>query len=786
MAGFDVIPAVTSAVESAKNIFQADGPAKGLADLGTSIKDKLSGAVDSITSIFSGKNITPLPYPLPLQNILHNYATYNYVFSIGVLKPEEYNFPDTTYKAGKIPQLILKSGNSNPDNRVKTAYGKFDFFIDNVVIDGFIGNDRSTGNTNANNISFQVTEPYSMGLFMIAMQTAAGDAGYKNFRQAPFIMIIEFRGNTQTGIAQKVPNTTKYLPFKLSAISMKVTGKGSVYSCEAVPYNEKAFSKQVSNLKTDAKIVGKTVQEVLQTGPESLQVVMNNHYKELKDKGVVTEPDQILILFPDEVASESGGASGGDSDKENDAPATQSDSGGADGDLYKKLGVSISAKNKTLVQDEKKCNLIGQAKMGYSKERKPSTPTAKSDKVYNNTTNVDVRGKMSIDPELSEFKFTQDTNIINAINQVILASEFATEAMDPKNLSPQGYRGWWKIHTQTFIIATDANLKSTGTEPKLYVYRVVPYKAHASKGAPPNAAIPGFAKLKKEAVKQYDYIYTGKNVDILNFTIDIENTFQSMMLADLGNKTADVKTQEKDSASTKEKADIAPVKGVTPSTAGKEIPTETSYSAVKTKSDNKGGGPSETNSSRVAKLFHDALINAKDLVNLDIDIVGDPYYLTSSGMGNYVAGETDHVNINADGDINYYTGDVDIVVNFRTPIDINQTTGLYDFGKSVEVQQFSGLYKVTNITSTFNRGKFSQKLTGFRRQGQSDYRNATTASVPTATPSTKSAPTEYAEIQGPPPGVQVFDDGSSIQTMDDGSTLVTDKDGNISSTPSPD
>ena len=35
------------------------------------------------------------------------------------------------------------------------------------------------------------------------------------------------------------------------------------------------------------------------------------------------------------------------------------------------------------------------------------------------------------------------------------------------------------------------------------------------------------------------------------------------------------------------------------------------------------------------------------------------------------------------------------------------------------------------------------------------------------------------------PGLQVFDDGSSIQTLDDGSTLLTDSDGNITSVDAP-
>ena len=43
--------------------------------------------------------------------------------------------------------------------------------------------------------------------------------------------------------------------------------------------------------------------------------------------------------------------------------------------------------------------------------------------------------------------------------------------------------------------------------------------------------------------------------------------------------------------------------------------------------------------------------------------------------------------------------------------------------------------------------------------------------------------TSATPINAITPGLQTFDDGSSIQTFDDGSTLVTDSNGKISSTP---
>lgn len=467
--------------------------------------------------------------------------------------------------------------------------------------------------------------------------------------------------------------------------------------------------------------------------------------------------------------------------KENDTGATASASAGSAEDVYKKLGVTVSDKNSTLVQDTGECNVIGQAPMGFSVSRKADTPMSDGQKVYNEKTGIEVRGKMVPDPTVSNFKFSQDTNIPNAINQVILASKFPEGALDTANLSPEGYRGWWKIETQVFILSGKTQ-SGTGTKPKLYVYRIIPYQVHASRMMPPGAPAPGFQQLKQQVVKEYNYLYTGKNQEIINFNIDIANGFQAMMLADNGNNTADVKTAKEDGGEINKESEMESKKGnVFSGTPGGGLQSQASYSKTRTGTDSKGGGGAETNSTRIARLFHDALTNGKDLVNLDLEINGDPYFLATSGFGNYTAGQTNKSNINSDNEVNYQNGEVDIVVNFRTPIDINQSTGLYNFGGTAGVNQFSGLYKVTTLVSTFSKGKFTQKLSGFRRQGQDDFRKADVSKVPTATP-TKPAP-ENEYVDAPASNPQVFDDGSSIQTFDDGSTLTTDSDGNTSSTP---
>jgi len=741
--GFDIGSMATNAVSSVKNVFSSSGPASGLAGAIKDAAGAISGAIGIGTSLLGAfnKNLVTFSTQLPAPNILHNYATYNYVLGLGVLSPNEVNFPDDTYLAGVTPKLILKDASADPNNRVQTPYGKFEFFMTELTFEGFIGNSRKTGNTNATNIQFKIVEPYSMGLFMTSCQQAAFELGYNNFRDAPFLITIEFRGNDQQGIPQKIPGTSRYLPIKIQNISMNVTGAGSTYSVSAFAWNDQSHSKSVSTLKSDMTVTGKTVQEMLQTGENSLQAALNKRAKQQeKDQGI-KKADEYLIIFPNEIAS---AASSSGSQSEDDSSATQPPAGAANSDLFKKLGVVQSSKNQTLIQNDSECNAIGKAKMGYDLSRRGDAPMGKVTEVYDPKKEVMVRANQKIDPEVSDFKFPQNSDIATSINNVILNSEFAIKALDSSTpLSAEGMRDWWRIETQTYTISPTPD-PVTGKAPLLHVYRVIPYKAHASRLAPPNVAAPGFDQLKKQAVKEYNYIYTGKNVDIIRFNIEIANGFQQMMTADGGTRNADVKIQEDNAVGAEENGTVKQPTGEAPPAPGEGLPSQVSYSKTKTTTDGKGGGGTETIGVRVAKLFHDAIINGKDMQNLELEIVGDPYFLYTSGMGNYTASSSNYSNLNSEGTVDYQTGEVDCIVNFRTPIDINQATGMYDFGNTVAVQQFSGLYKLTTVKNSFKGGQFTQVLNGFRRYGQENTNPADPSKLVTTTENTP-APEELSD-----------------------------------------
>jgi hypothetical protein len=573
-------------------------------------------------------------------------------------------------------------------------------------------------------MGFTVTEPYSMGMFMQALQIASYNQGRKNWQTAAFLLTIEFRGNTETGQITNIPNTKKFITFKFQNCHMKVTEAGSIYTITGYACAGEALNDSNVNFKSDTVITGKTVQEILQSGPKSLQQAVNARYKQLKETGAVKVPDEILILFPNKISTEGAGATlVKQGDTESKSSATQDPTQLNDEKLFKTLGISRSSTSATLIQNDGTCNALGKAKLGYDVNRAGKSPFPDENVVWDDTKKIWNRSDVCSAPGVTDFIFAQGSDIINAINQVLLKSEIAVSALDPKQLSPEGFRPWWKIDTQVYYIKSDENFKTTGTIPKLIVYRVIPYKVHASKMLPPNATAPGLDKLKDQIVKEYNYIYTGKNIDLIKFEFEISAAFNNSYMADNFTKSGDVVTaQQTSSAETVTPNEAKQAQSKIPTGSSNVQPgaavTTTKHDAVITSSDNKGGSVGDTPAIRAAKLFHDAVTTPNEMHTIHIDILGDPYYISNSGTGNYTDTQLKFVNITKDGSINYMNGESHIVINFRTPTDINQQTGLYDLTNTKVAQQFSGFFRLTTIRSEFKKGVFTQTIQAARVQGQ--------------------------------------------------------------------
>lgn len=700
-------------------------------------------------------DITEAPAPIRPKspNYLEDYSSYNYIFTLACLTREETAQPDRTYRVGNFKKPIARSGGGLGPAKVKTIYednGRLEYFIDNVQIGSLIAPTDKTRTTNATSISFEVSEPYSMGLFLQTLQIAA-QPEYTNYLDACYMLKIEFLGYNDTFLVPEVvPNSTRYFPLKFTKVDFNVNEGGSKYAVQAIPWNEQALTDTVQSLPVDVTITGKNLVELLQTGPKSLASVVNTRLLEQEKAKQKVKADEIIIVFPDGRTSQNYSFGG---DTENNAGATtqsgkDSEATGMvkeydkkkvweslgqnpsetipeDFDAYasKILGFVIRRSNLSesikAAQENGSINAVGKSKMITGANTPGVQPFGFAKFQFDTKNKTWKSGGVTISSDFRDYTFSRGTKIERIIEELVLISDYGRQLSQAIVSDKQGFIDWFRIDTQVYSIPNKDQTKQSGKDAKIYVYRVLPYKVHSSSILAPTKPGLGYDRLKEEAAKVYNYIYTGLNKDILEFDIQLNNSFFTAVSADDDTKSTNSVKDAQNTTKPEEKPTYAPNEGGSRTSAQGVAKTA---AATKTSTGSIGGAVgNESTETRVARTFHEAITNGQaDLLTLNITIIGDPYYIADSGMGNYNSQKTQYINITKDGSMNYQDSEVDVIVNFRTPIDYNNE-GSMDFPEdTMPVNAFSGLYKVLKVENSFSGAKFTQQLQLIRRRNQDE------------------------------------------------------------------
>ena len=708
----------------------------------------------TITKRFAPDAPVEVSEALPLNNILENYNTTNYIFTLACLTNEEIGQPDRTYRREGFRKTILRSG-GGARNKVETAYeneGQLEYFINNIEIDSIILPTNKTRTSNATMISFTVEEPYSMGLFLQTLQIAATNDGENlNYLDACYCLKVEFVGFDENTLEPvKIPTGVRYFPLKFTKVDFRVTTSGSLYEVKCVPWNEQALSDVTQSSKTDLTLTGKTLSEILQTGPNSLASALNTRLLEQEETGQTQKADEVIIIFPKSKTNE-GFQFGGQTDDNLGATSRSSKSSNATGmygrtnqEIWESLGqdpssevpedfdaylstvLGYTVRRGSLSESIKQSQIDGNInKIGSSPmwNGKNSTtghqPYGFAKYQYDAGNKVWNSNGVQIKGDFKNYIFPRGSKIEKIIEELVLVSTYGENLTQAIAESTDGFIDWFRVDTQVYPIPSRKQSASGGRSPKIFVYRVLPYKIHTSNLLAPTKPGIGYDRLKEEAVKSYNYIYTGLNKDILDFEINLNNAFYTGISAD-GDALSKSNIQgAKNSSKPEEQA-------VFVSNAGdSQVPSkeqnarqefEYDYPTGKT-----GGGPDDTTETRVARSFHEAIVNSQaDLLSLNMTIIGDPYYIADSGMGNYNSKPTQYINLNENGSINYEDGEVDVILNFRTPIDYKENGEMEFPEETVPVNAFSGLYRVLQVRHNFADGKFTQEIQLLRRRNQDD------------------------------------------------------------------
>jgi hypothetical protein len=225
-------------------------------------------------------------------------------------------------------------------------------------------------------------------------------------------------------------------------------------------------------------------------------------------------------------------------------------------------------------------------------------------------------------------------------------------------------------------------------------------------------------QLKKLTLREYNYIYTGKNTDVLNFKLNFNTLFFEAIPAALG-KSYGPAPRDVAAYSNKLEPKIKHDPGVIDGQ-----PQAARYSSSNlTSTDKDAGGQRQSDPyASLAKGMHRAITDSKaSMLDGELEILGDPYFLVTGGIGNYTPGPSAvGPQMTEDGAAAHNYGEVLITVNFRNPIDIDTLEKGGRFRFDSELVPFSGVYRVNEVRSTFKDGQFKQSLKILRVPGQGD------------------------------------------------------------------
>lgn len=678
-------------------------------------------------------------------NQLRKYNSYNYILTLGVLNSEEYNFPSNLEKRG-FSQIIVKSGGGSLDRRITTIEedalgGHAEYFIDELEIDVVIAPSQNTGVGVGTNVSFNIIEPYSMGKFLETLKLASENVGYKNFSKVPFCLRIDFVGYDSQGNVIEDSNNIKprFFPIMINNIEFNVSGSGSTYALSCVAYSDVPHSDMVNSIKTDITGVGVRAHQVLESSEDSITKNINEHVELLEEQKRIAGYDRTIIVFPKDKTSlkkalEGQGISQQELKVVDDAEQERIRLGTAaalattdrrtiqvNKNTINSAPPKIYKFLKAWTSNDNNINEIGLSPLAEDTNEGKSAKNAKASDRRNTETQIDDGSSTAANvPQKSKaFKYTQGTKITEIIEDVVLTSKYGLDA--PSQESKDGKKKWFKIETMVFIEQDEKVEESIGRPRMTYVYSVIPYYVDEAKFLAPKEAPKNTDKLKATALKEYEYIYTGKNEDILDFDINFNNAFFQLVMADVnqgntaaGNSTkgTDPKEQTKTSETVSEtNNEQAGSVNLTPR-LDRIIPKGSTSS------------PENEVKRRIAEQFHDRLINSEvDMITANMQIWGDPFYIPLDTGNNRV--ERAGANATQGGSMDYTYHEVCCNINFLTPLDYPNKPGNFVMDFPELVRPFSGFFQVLAVTNSFSNGKFTQDLKLVRRPRQTDKETGT-------------------------------------------------------------
>lgn len=616
------------------------------------------------------------------KNPLGELSSYTYQISLYVLTPEclnQYAATGTLDPNGYF--LIAQSGGLNDKNPRFITSTKdigpnrpgLDYYIDDFVVTTFLPYVETSAASVGTNISFKIVEPTgfkllnNMGESCKALNQISpilrNTKAKPTLFQQKYFIATRFYGYDVDGnpIATASTNSNQSLlgdsfalyekiwPLSVTRVTFKIgTGGATVYnwSCGLQSYIDSSQTK-MDVIINNATFSGKNVGDALglsststtTTNKNSLMSLLNYIQRDLKTDGYIRIPNEYAIEFLDQKIPSA----------------------------------------KLLLTREQILETTNTSSATNTSQVNVAT-AARSDSIDTNTRTIPIAG---------------GSKIINIIDQVIASSTYVSDALSVVNQSNvekesetndnPNVLNWYIIHPVVEVLNRDPALRDWAYR---ITYQIAPYSVPYLR-----TPIVENKKVYYGPVKKYEFLFTGKNTDIISFEQEYQNLYH------LINTTTTNKDTSNDT----------PVAGnETPIYVASATPGSTSSTQIR------GGGEKNID---VKTSIADPTAQA----TATLRIIGDPDYLMSN-IGVRLNSKQIQSLASKDLTINPLAGQIFIEIKMITAEDYDDTTGLANNQKEGVVNFYgedafnklgidSIIYTIVNVESIFSRGRFEQVLT---------------------------------------------------------------------------
>lgn len=614
---------------------------------------------------------------------------------------------------GAVDDITILPGNQTQQERLLGAIDTardllnraFDFFFESVNITTIPSSSNDRRLTSVTNIDMTIHEPLGLSLIQV-IRGAAANAGFIDHVDAPYLLSVDYKGFDENGKFLTMDSAyQRKIPIKLTKMEVDVNQSGSIYTIKAVPFNEFGLVNRFNYTRQPMKLDS---ERDLASFCKSLTKKLNEQTEEEAKTGLydreANTTDHYIVTCDPLLNGKFVELKSIDSYPMFDVTDTDIDT------YYNQV------------------NDVTQARINLEKgSKQPRGQIDKGTAIHELLIQVMKTIKPYDDWKefLKQWASKADGELGDAIDKLV--SDDA-KARFVRTNEDKFYVDWFRV--QTTITLKQAYDKVNKMHGKIIHYHIEPYKIHILNFAQPgvHSKFRDFWQQNRKFIarKKYDYIFTGQNTEILDLNIKYNVAYFASRFKALQQQQYNINE--------------VPETVLTQDYSGDEVveadlPHRASPGVGKTANVGLYG------INEGFDQFLDAFTNPDgDMVLVDMEIRGDPIYLSANqfnvmrppeggdltspeGPGIYenrnrsVDNSTTTAYHERTRSFNLNQAEPFIVINFKSPVDINLNTGLYEIGGADQVA-FNGLYRVVKVENIFDRGVFKQRLRCIRMKDQ--------------------------------------------------------------------